>query len=568
VIKNQKTQLKAKNLELQEKDSELQEKDSELQEKENTYKKEIEQLKKEKDTLEAKYLKKLKSAGVKKNNLARYRRKMKSLRKKTIAEEAEEIVGKGPSWLPHSREGPKSHRMGKPKGSPGGGRKRPEKIHEAKELHAHKCYHCGTALDGVKEYFVYDRVVTELFRYQEDEKDYLTLRLKNVKLIAKRKKCPKCKKWAYPEQGLLKNNRFGLSLVSFVMSRRIRTGLPYEVIIDELSTHFGSNFAITAPAIIDWFKDFSDVIEGLYEQLEELVKKSAFLHVDETGLPMNGENWWLWVVCCANFVLYIQSTSRGHESVEHILEGFEGTLISDFFTAYNKFKDVEQQKCLGHLLSDIIELIVKLEKENERIEKKLEAHEEAVEKEENSEITPKQRGRPKKFEPLTDSQVKTLNTRQVQNHKSSNQAVRLRSFFRATFKHTVLGWKTDNSKRLTKEEAERKLREFVLKLREEGVIEVDLEKLLNRCDKYEQKLFTYLKYEGMPPDNNKAERELRPFVVQRKRSGGFKSPEVMRHYVIYLSLYMTCKVNGKDFDKLLNLIFSGQEIDLGSFLSC
>ncbi|KKL72511.1 hypothetical protein LCGC14_2084190, partial [marine sediment metagenome] len=315
VIKRQEVQLKAKDSELQEKDSELQEKDSELQEKDSelqekdyAFKNEIEQLKKEKDTLETKYLKKLKSADVKKKNLARYRRKMKALRKKTIAEEAEEIVGKGSSWLPHSREGSKSHQMGKPKGSPGGGRKRPEKIHEEKELHTHKCYHCGISLEGMKEYFAYDRVVTELFRYQEDEKDYLTLRLKNIKITVNRKKCPKCKKWVYPEQGLLKNNRIGLSLVSFVISQRIRTGLPYEVIIDELSTHFGPNFTITAPAIIDWFKDFSEIIEGLYEQLEELVKKKALLHVDETGLPMNGENWWLWVVCCANFVLYIQST--------------------------------------------------------------------------------------------------------------------------------------------------------------------------------------------------------------------------------------------------------------------
>jgi len=312
----------------------------------------------------------------------------------------------------------------------------------------------------------------------------------------------------------------------------------------------------------------SDVIEGLYEQLEELVQKSSLLHVDETGLPMNGENWWLWVVCCANFVLYIQSTSRGHESVKHILEGFEGTLISDFFRAYDKFEDVEQQKCLGHLLSDIIELIVKLEKENERIEKKLEKHEESVKKEEDPEAAPKKRGCPKKLESLTESQVETLQTRWVQNLKSLNQAVRLRSFFRAIFKHTVLGWKTDKSKRLTKEEAEERLRELVLKLREEGVIEAEFEKLLKRCEKYEKKLFTYLKYEGVPPDNNEAERELRPFVVQRKRSGGFKSPEVMRHYVVYLSLYMTCKVNGKDFDKLLDLIFSGKEIDLGSFLSC
>ena len=582
VIKSHKIQLKTKDSELQEKDSELQEKDSELQEKDselqekdselqkkdNAYKTEIEQLKKENDTLEAKYLKKLKATEVKKKNLVKYRRKMKALRKKTIAEEAEEIVGKGSLWLPHSRKEPKSHKMGKPKGSPGGGRKRPEKIHETKELHVHKCYNCGIDLDGVEEYAVYDRVVTELFRYQEDEKDYLTLRLKNVKLIVNRKKCPKCKQWVYPEQGLLANNRIGLSLVSFVISRRIRTGLPYEVIIDELSTHFGTNFAISSTAIIDWFKNFSEIIEGLYEQLEELVKKSALVHVDETGLPMNGENWWLWVVCCANFVLYIQSTSRGHESVKDIMEGFEGTLISDFFRAYDKFEDVEQQKCLGHLLSDIIELIVKLEKENERIEKKLEKHEECVKNEEPSEIVPKQRGRPKKLEPLNETQVKTLKTRRIQNHKSLNQAVRLRSFFRAVFKHTVLGWKTDKSKRLSKKEAEEKLRELVLRLRDEGVVEGDLKKLLNRCEKYEKKLFTYLKYEGMPPDNNEAERNLRPFVVQRKRSGGFKSPEVMRHYVIYLSLYMTCKVNGKNFDKLLDLIFSDVEFDLGSFLSC
>ncbi|TKJ25396.1 MAG: hypothetical protein CEE42_07955 [Promethearchaeota archaeon Loki_b31] len=111
------------------------------------------------------------------------------------------------------------------------------------------------------------------------------------------------------------------------------------------------------------------------------------------------------------------------------------------------------------------------------------------------------------------------------------------------------------------------MRELVLKLREEGVIETDLEKFLKRYEQYEKKLFTYLKYEGVPPDYNEAEREFRPFVVQRKRSGGFKSPEVMRHYVGYLSLYMTCKVNGKDFDKLLDLIFSCQKIDLGSFLS-
>jgi cell division septum initiation protein DivIVA len=560
--------IKSHDVQLQAKDSELQAKNSRHLKREESLEREVKRLKEEKASIEAKYLKKLKAAEDKKQNLAKYRRKMKELRKKTIAEEAEEIVGKGSKWLPHAREGSKSHEMGKPPGSPGGGRKRPEKIHEEKELHAYKCYYCGTPLDDAKEHFAYDRVVTELYRYQEDEKDYLTLRLKNVKLIVNRKRCPTCKKWVYPQLGLLANARIGLSLVSFVISQRIRTGLPYEVIIDQLTTHFGSQFAITVPAIVEWFKKFDEVIEGLYDQLEILVKRSSFVQVDETGLPMKGENWWLWVVCCANFVLYIQSASRGHETVKDVLEVFEGTLISDFFRAYDKFKDVEQQKCLAHLLSDIIELVVKLQKENERIENRLKDHAQAIEEETSSESPQKKRGRPRARKFLTDDQINLLRERQAQNVKSLNQAIRLKSFFRASFKCTVLGWKTDKTKRLTAEEAEEKLQELIRALREEGVLEEGLEKLLKRCEKNAKKLFTYLKYEGMPPDNSEAERDLRPFVVQRKRSGGFKSPEVMWHYVVYLSLYMTCRLNGKNFDELLDLIFSGEQIDLGSFLLC
>ncbi|MHA1689192.1 MAG: hypothetical protein ACTSUN_07635 [Promethearchaeota archaeon] len=54
----------------------------------------IKQLKKEKELMEAKYLKKLAVAELRKKNLGRYRQKMKVLRKKMIAGEAEEIVGK------------------------------------------------------------------------------------------------------------------------------------------------------------------------------------------------------------------------------------------------------------------------------------------------------------------------------------------------------------------------------------------------------------------------------------------------------------------------------------------
>ncbi len=89
-------ELKAKDNELKAKDNELKAKNAEFLRKESQFQGQIKQLEKEKELMEAKYLKKLTSAEVKKKNLARYKQKMKALQKKTIAEEAEEIVRKGP----------------------------------------------------------------------------------------------------------------------------------------------------------------------------------------------------------------------------------------------------------------------------------------------------------------------------------------------------------------------------------------------------------------------------------------------------------------------------------------
>ena len=69
----------------------------------------------------------------------------------------------------------------------------------------------------------------------------------------------------------------------------------------------------------------------MYDQLAELVKKGAFMDIDECGMPMKGDNWWMWLLCSANIILYQVSASRGHESVEPLLKGFKGTIIADFF---------------------------------------------------------------------------------------------------------------------------------------------------------------------------------------------------------------------------------------------
>ncbi len=129
-----------------------------------------------------------------------------------------------------------------------------------------------------------------------------------------------------------------------------------------------------------------------------------------------------------------------------------------------------------------------------------------------------------------------------------------------------MGWETPQAARISEEDAQELLMALIQALRAESITEPSLETLLKRCEKYLSELFTYLAHEGMPPDNNKAERGLRKYAVQRKISGDFKNPELMKHYAVYLSLFMTCALNGKDFDDLLAQLFGGTPFDLSSFL--
>ena len=542
-----------------------------LQQKEMTLQaqnKTIIQLQQEYDLLHAKYLTKLAASDTKKKNLAAYYAKQEEIRKsKSIPEQLADIIGKGDKWLPHSSTEPKSNKIGKPKGSHGAGRPRPVKIHGTIDLHVHQCTNCGADLKDVPEFIAYSSILTELYREQEDALDYQCLKLKNMEQRHYRKKCPCCGRWNYPQLGLLKNARFGLSFVTYVISKRIETSLPYYRIIGDLIKTFGKNFALSVTSIIDWFLKFEDQLKAMYVQLAELLKKSAFMHIDESGLPMKGENWWMWILCSANIMLYQISASRGHESVEPLLEGFKGTIIADFFRAYDKL-DQDQQKCLAHLLSAIIEIIVGLKKENDRIEKAITQHEQAVAKEQTSKDseTKKTPGRPAKDQKLSNKDLEMLLQRKMENLKTLNQAGRLCTFFRQPFQETAMGWKTPQKDRMTAEQAQEQLMQLIHTLRAEGITDANLETLIKRCEKYRTELFTYLNQEGIPPDNNKAERGLRKYAGQRKVSGDFKNPELMEHYAIYLSLHMTCQANGKDFDQLVELILTKKSVDLDQFL--
>ena len=71
-----------------------------------------------------------------------------------------------------------------------------------------------------------------------------------------------------------------------------------------------------------------------------------------------------------------------------------------------------------------------------------------------------------------------------------------------------------------------------------------------RFDRYRERLFTFLTQDGIPWENNMAERAIRQLAVQRKISGSFfrRSAD---HYLLLLAISQTCRFQGKSFLKFL-----------------
>ena len=81
-----------------------------------------------------------------------------------------------------------------------------------------------------------------------------------------------------------------------------------------------------------------------------------------------------------------------------------------------------------------------------------------------------------------------------------------------------------------------------------------------RFDRYRESLFTFLTQDGIPWENNMAERAIRQLAVQRKISGSFFK-RVAGHYLLLLAISQTCRFQEKSFLKFL----LSKETDLDSF---
>jgi transposase len=98
----------------------------------------------------------------------------------------------------------------------------------------------------------------------------------------------------------------------------------------------------------------ADRLRPAYEGIKESVAESDVVYVDETGFPVDGEQYWVWTFVTDDEVLYTVEQSRGSQVLENVLgEEFaeDATLSCDGWSAYPAYHP-KLQRCWAHLLRE------------------------------------------------------------------------------------------------------------------------------------------------------------------------------------------------------------------------
>jgi transposase len=366
------------------------------------------------------------------------------------------------------------------------------------------CPRCKTQLSEVKHH---QRIIEDVIPVEVQTTCYHTIS----------GWCPSCRKHIEsraPEQppaADLPHAQLGINALTWAAVMRVCYRMPLRQ-ITALFQQLG--LKMSAGAIARQLQRMSRWLHGQYHRLQLSLRLARVVHADETGWRTNGKNGYIWTLTNAHHTLYHIDRSRGGKVIAGLLgsdfgSDGEGTLIADFYGAYQQFAG-PQQKCLAHLLREL--------KDSATRRPELSGHTFF-----------------NKCKRLIKEMLK-LKTRREQ----------LRP---AAYQHQI-----------------QLLEKRLSKLGQERWNDVDADRIAARLRKYGGQLTTFLHKKEVDATNNAAERALRPAVVMRKITGGSRSAAGARAWAILASVMRTAQQQGRDvvatIQELLKAEWSGKQATL------
>lgn len=379
-------------------------------------------------------------------------------------------------------------KLGAPVGHKGWFRKKPDHIDHIEEVKLKKCPKCGSSdlkdtgkiQDHVQEdiILITQTVATRFMKHQYD--------------------CGEC--------GTQVEGRGREELPNSYIGPRAKSlavFLKYHIKVSDrdIQKLFKSLMGLTiVPSSIPGFRNqLTRYCKPLYEELLKRMKRSKVLHVDETGWKMSGQSRWLWKFTDRNVSINQIFKGRGQKDLEEVLgKKFDGILIADFLSAYNKIEARAKQRCLVHLLRE-------LKKIRERI-------------------------------------------------PEDDQAMRFAEKLEDIIRQAVTLASDYKSRKISRRELKKgrkRLDRALEDLKLANPTHRVLKRLTKRLERHKHELLTFLDYPGIDYHNNHAERQIRPNVLLRKIVFGNRSEKGILNHNVLMSIIQTAHLKKLDPLKVL-----------------
>ena len=313
-----------------------------------------------------------------------------------------------------------------------------------------------------------------------------------IEYISWKYKCNKCQIEFIPDNVPDQRKKHGHGLMSWCVYHNIIAGQNILKIRRSLADVF--DLHISRPAIYRFKSYIANHLKPLEEQIIKNIIKGEILHVDETEINLRNHKGYVWVFTNLENVYFVYRESREADFLKDLLRDFKGVLISDFFSGYDSLS-CPQQKCLIHLIRDMNEDLL------------------------SNPFDEELKSLTQKFAYLLREIVSTidkygLKKRHLTKHKKS-----VNTFIKYV---TTKKFSSEVSKKYQK-----------------------------RIKKYQDRLFTFIKYDGVPWNNNNAEHAIKSFAKYRRFADGRPTEKSIRDFLIILSVLQTCEYRNIDILKFL-----------------
>ncbi len=355
----------------------------------------------------------------------------------------------------------------------------------------HACAHCGADLPAEGGVVVARRQVTEVPPVRP-----VVVEAQRLRVCCRR--CGHGTVGDYPD-GFGATGAFGPRLAATAALLHEEHHVAYARLVEVFAGLFG--LRVSEGALVEAVGRLGQALMPAAAVIAEQVRTAPVIGSDETSARVDGVNWWEWVFQTGTAAYHTIQRRRNTEVVLTFLDGVQPAVwVSDLWKPQLNAPSVQYQICLAHQLRDL----------------------QYAEQAETGEARAAARAWALAMADLLRRAIHTRHQQQAGLLDARTDATVVAELEAACdallAQHLPYGWSYD---------------------------------LQTRYQVHRRGLLTFLHAAAVPPTNNASERSLRPSVVHRKVTGGFRSEAFAHGYAALRTVADTARKRGQDVFTLL-----------------